>query len=191
MHLVDKEDRALIVKRPTLLGLRHRFADVFDAGEHSVERAEMSGRRVGDHLGQGRLAGAGRAIEDQAAQPVRLNRPPQESPRPHNRFLADELVQAARTHARGQGRVGIDSLNAGGLKQIVRRFAPLCITRPRRKLPPRLQGSDGQPAIAALEPASQTKTVVFSPTLDVGKQSIHGKNGITGDKVGDNSQKGG
>ena len=115
------------MKRPPLLGLRHRGADVFDAGQYSVKRGEVGGGGVGDHLGQGRLAGAGRTIEDQAAQPVRLNRPPQEPAWAYNRFLANELIEGAGAHARGQGRVGIDPFGTGGLKQIVGRLASLGI----------------------------------------------------------------
>ena len=101
MHLVDEEDGPLIVQRPTFLGVGHRCANLSDAGKNGVERAEVRRRRVGDNLGKRCLARSGRPIEYKTAQLVRLNRAAQESSRPYNRFLADELIECARPHARG------------------------------------------------------------------------------------------
>ena len=92
----------------------------------------MRRRRVGDDLGKRCLARAGRPIEYKTAQLVRLNRAAQESTRPHNRFLADELIECARPHARGQGGVGVNAFVASRFKQIAGWLAALCVAHHER-----------------------------------------------------------
>ena len=72
----------------------------------------MGARRVGDDLRQRRLAGAGRPVEDEAAQLVGLDGAAQQPPRPDDVLLADVLVQRARAHARGQRRVAVPCVRA-------------------------------------------------------------------------------
>ena len=53
---------------------RHHFLDLLDAGEHRAERDELRLRHVGDDSRERRLAGAGRAPEDDRLQQVALDR---------------------------------------------------------------------------------------------------------------------
>ena len=67
-----------------------------------VELLEVGLRVAGDDVGQRGLAGARRAVEDHAGQPVGLEHPPQQLARPDEMLLADELVERARPHPHGQ-----------------------------------------------------------------------------------------
>ena len=57
-----------------------------------------------DQARQRRLAGAGRAPEDDRAQPVMVDGLAQRPAGSRERFLADELVQRARPHPLGERR---------------------------------------------------------------------------------------
>ena len=65
---------------------------------------------VGDDLRQRRLAGAGRAGEDDRRQPVRLDRAAQEFARREDVFLPDKLLERARPHPRGERRSALGGL---------------------------------------------------------------------------------
>ena len=93
-------------------------ADVGDAGEHGVDGDEVGAGGVGDDARQGGLAGAGRAVEDDRAELVGLDGAAQEPPGPDDVLLADELVEGARAHARGQRRLALDQFLAAGVKQV-------------------------------------------------------------------------
>ena len=78
----------------------------------------MGTRRVGDDACQRGLAGAGRAVEDQAAQLIGLDRTPQQTPRPDDVLLAHKLVQRARTHARSQRRFVLQPFLMGVVEKV-------------------------------------------------------------------------
>ena len=67
-----------------------------------VERLEAALGVVGDDVGQGRLAGAGRAVEDQRREPVGEQHPAKQLAFAEEVLLADELVERARPHPRRQ-----------------------------------------------------------------------------------------
>ncbi len=117
VDFIHKEDRLLAVQPAALLRHRHGVADVLDPGQHGVDGDEMGGRGVGDDARQGGLAAAGRPPEDDRRQLVGLNRAAQQTARPNDVFLADELVQRARAHARGQRRLVSGRLLAAQIEQ--------------------------------------------------------------------------
>ena len=65
VHLVDEENRSQALLSVALLGLLRDPTHVGDAGQDRIELLEGALRGVGDHAGQGRFAGAGRAVEDE------------------------------------------------------------------------------------------------------------------------------
>ena len=92
------------VDAPQPLGLGHDVADLLDAREHGAERDEARLRRVRDDARERRLAGAGRAPEDDRLQEVALDRLAQRLPGREQFLLADELVERARPHPLGERR---------------------------------------------------------------------------------------
>ena len=82
--------------------LLQHVAHFLGAGAGGVEAGEAAVRLVGDDVGQGRLAGAGRAVEDQRAEPVGREQPAEQLAGAEEVLLADELVERPRPHARGQ-----------------------------------------------------------------------------------------
>jgi hypothetical protein len=73
---------------------------------------------VGDHVGQGRLAHAGRPPQDDRTEPVGFDRTAQQPPAPHDLVLPDEFIQRARPHPDGQRRVFFGALGARVIEQI-------------------------------------------------------------------------
>ncbi len=102
VDLVDEEDGAARHLAPGLLGLGHHRLDFLDAGQDRAERDEMRARHLGDEPGERRLAGAGRAPEDDRLQQVALDRHAQRAARRRGALLPDEFVERAGTHALGQ-----------------------------------------------------------------------------------------
>ena len=81
---------------------------------------------LGDDVGQGGLAGAGRAVEDQRAEPVGLEQAAQQLAGAEEVLLADELVEGARPHARGQ-RLGLAEVGVTRLaEEVDGRGLPRC-----------------------------------------------------------------
>jgi hypothetical protein len=69
-----------------------------------------------DDLRERRLTGARRTREDNRWQPIGFDRAPQQFPRREDMLLADELLDRARAHARGERRRGgwcLDRLHLG------------------------------------------------------------------------------
>ena len=56
---------------------------------------------MGDHFRQSGLAGSWRAIENDGAQLVGLNRPVKQGSGPYDMFLTYYLIQSLRPHAGG------------------------------------------------------------------------------------------
>ena len=104
MDLVDEQDRPAAEAAPRLFGFRHDGADFLDAGQHRAERDEVRAGDVRDQARQRRLAGAGRAPQNDRLQLIAIDGEPERPSRPDQRVLADELVERARPHALGQRR---------------------------------------------------------------------------------------
>ncbi len=105
VDLVDEQDRPPAPVRPRRRRPRQHPADLLDAGEDGAERDEPRGRHVGDEPGQGGLAAAGRAPQDDRPQRVALDRLAQRAAPADEIVLADQLVEAPRAHALREGRV--------------------------------------------------------------------------------------
>ena len=105
MDLVDEEDRSRAVEREARDRLRRDALDVRDPGRHGGEELEVRVDGPRDEAREGRLAAAGRAPEDERGfeLPV-LEDAPEDLPFADEILLADELVEAPRTHPLRQGR---------------------------------------------------------------------------------------
>jgi len=71
---------------------------------------------------QGRLARAGRPVKDDRAELVRLDGAAQQASRPDDVPLADELIQRARPHARGERRLLLGQFRPPCGKQVSSRL---------------------------------------------------------------------
>ncbi len=111
MHLVHEEDGALPELPAALLRLRD-----------GVDGDEVAARGVGDDASEGGLARARRAVEDDRAELVGLDGPAQKPPRPDNVLLADEFIERARAHPRGERRLTVGQLVASDGKEVVGGF---------------------------------------------------------------------
>src|SRR5262249_21730249 len=84
------------------LGFFQQLAHFLDAGCDGIELAKAALSMVGDHVGQGGLAGPRRAVEDHGTEPVRGQEPAEQFPRAQEMFLADELFESPWPHPRRQ-----------------------------------------------------------------------------------------
>src|SRR6185312_15292809 len=85
-----------------LVGIGHDLLDFLDAGEHRGKLDELRPGEPGNYLGQGGLAHARRAPEDDGAGIVAVNLSAQRFARADQVLLADEFLQRARAHAVSQ-----------------------------------------------------------------------------------------
>ena len=92
MDFIHKERGALAVEPGAILRFSNRLANLFDTREHGVEGNKVGLGCISNHLRQRRLAGARWPVENQATQLVRLDRAPQQPPRPDDVRLADVFV---------------------------------------------------------------------------------------------------
>ena len=74
-------------------GFLEQLAHFLDADGDGVELAKDALRVLGDDVGEGGLAAAGRAVEDHRAEAIRLQQPAQQLARAEEVLLADELVE--------------------------------------------------------------------------------------------------
>jgi hypothetical protein len=75
-------------------------------GKHRAEGDEPRPRRLGNQPGERRLAGARRTPQDDRSKAVVLDGLAQGLAGRENVLLADELVEARRTHAFSEGSAG-------------------------------------------------------------------------------------
>ena len=119
VDLVHEQDRAPAVHPASLPGLLDDTPQVSHARQHGADGLEVAGGRISDDHRQRRFAGAWRPPEDEGGeQPISLNGAAQQPPLADDVFLADELVQGARAHARRQRRFATNLLLPAVLKQI-------------------------------------------------------------------------
>ncbi len=118
MNLIHEQDGALAELTAPLLRGRDSRADIGHAGQHRVDGDEVGACGVGDNPRQGRLTRARRPVKDDRAQLIGLDGATQQPARPDDVFLADELVQGARPHARCQGCFLLRQFLAAGVKEI-------------------------------------------------------------------------
>ena len=118
VYLVDEQGGPVVVEAAPVLGLLHGPAYIGDPGEDGVDGGEVGLGRVGDDVGQRRLAGAGGPVEDQGGELVGLDGPSQEAARTQDVVLAHELVEGARPQPGGQGLVPLQGFPPAGLEEI-------------------------------------------------------------------------
>ena len=107
VDFVDEEDGARAEGRG-FFGVDHDLLDFFDAGEDGGEFDEAGAGLFGDDFGEGGLADAGRAPEDDRGGIVALDQHAERLAGPEEMLLAGELVEGAGAHALGErsgGRV--------------------------------------------------------------------------------------
>jgi hypothetical protein len=118
VDLVQEEDRALARRPEPVAGPLDHGVDV---GLSGVDRRELLEGGVGeprDQAGQGRLAGARRAVEDRGADAVLVDRPSQRLARPDQVQLAGDLVEGRRAQAVGQRRQALEALLGGVAEEV-------------------------------------------------------------------------
>ena len=106
MQLVDEEHRGVLGPAPRR---RENFAQFGHVGHDGVDAHEAALRLAGDHLGQARLAAAGRPVEQQAAKAVAGDEPGQQIAFLQDVLLPDDLPEPLRAHP------GRERLMGGGL----------------------------------------------------------------------------
>ena len=119
VDFVHEQDGFLLVHAPALEGGIDDILQFGLAGQHRRKGLEMGLGLVGDDLGQGGLAGAGRPPQDDGReQPVGLDGAPQQLAGADDLLLPDELVQRARAHAGGQRGLGIHAFLHGMVEEV-------------------------------------------------------------------------
>ena len=103
MHLVQEQHGRPTVGRPRGPGRLDHHANVLDAREYRRERLEARAAGVRDEARQGGLAGARRPPEDHRVRCAGLEQAAQGTAGAKQVRLADDLVEAGRPHAVGQG----------------------------------------------------------------------------------------
>ncbi len=106
MNFVDEEDGAPAAPAAVVLGFGHHRANLLDAREHGAEGHEPRPGHAGDDARERRLAGSGRAPQDDRLQAIALDRAAQGPARAEQILLADELVERLRAHPLGERRRG-------------------------------------------------------------------------------------
>ncbi len=101
VDLVDEQHGAP-ARGAQLLRVGHDAPQVGDAGADRGEPGEVRARLLRDDARERRLPGAGRPPQDHRRRLVGLDRAPQRAAGPDDLLLADELVERARPHPRGE-----------------------------------------------------------------------------------------
>ena len=102
MDFVDEQQRALAGGGEQIAGLVENFAEFFDAAGDGADLPEVAAAGGGQQMGERRFAGAGRAVEDDRAEPVGGQQAAEQFAFAEKMLLADELVERLRPHPRGQ-----------------------------------------------------------------------------------------
>jgi hypothetical protein len=118
VDLVEEQDRSLARVAEAGLGLVEDLADARDADAGGVLSLEVAIEVQGNDLGERRLAGAGRAVEEDAREAVGLEHAAEELAGAEDVPLAGNLVERAGTHPNGQGLDRPGRGVAPGLPQI-------------------------------------------------------------------------
>ena len=130
VDLVEEEDRPLPVPAQAVAGVLDHAADVVDARRDGGQLLEGRAGGLRDDPGERGLADARRAVEDQRAQPVVLDRPAQGRAGAEHVLLADELVERARPKPLRERRVGGGTLARRVGEEVAHaaKYAPLVAT---------------------------------------------------------------
>ena len=127
VDLVEEEDRPLPVAAQPVAGALHHAADVVDPGRDGRELLECGAGLVGDDAGERRLPRPGRAVQDQRAQAVILDRAPQRRALAEHVLLPDQLVERARADSLRHGASAAERSRAASAKRSL--ITPVCSAR--------------------------------------------------------------
>ena len=113
VNLIDEEDGPR-VHPGGLRGGDHHLLDLLDAAHDGGELDESSLGGLGDDLGQGGLAHAGRTPEDHGAGVVALDLHAERFAEADEVLLSEQFLQTPRAHPLGQGRGAEGAFGAFG-----------------------------------------------------------------------------
>ena len=105
VDLVDEQDGALPIRLLAVGRCLDLAAQVRHRAANRRHLDERGARRLGDDVGDGGLARAGRPEQDDGAERVALDRRAQPAARPARLFLPDEFIKRAWPHAHRQRRI--------------------------------------------------------------------------------------
>ena len=115
MDFVHEQDRFLAGRAEPVGRGGDDSAHFGDVAFHAAEPLEFRVGHVGDDMGEGGFAGAGRAGQNDGRQTVGLDRAAQQFSRREDVFLADKFLQRARAHPGGERRGAVDLRGVVGL----------------------------------------------------------------------------
>jgi len=119
MNFVDEEDRSPAAPAAVVLGFGHHGTNLLDAREHGAEGHEPRPRHAGDDARERRLAGSGRAPQDDRLEAIALNRAAQGPARAKEILLADELIECLRAHPLGERSRGLYFRSVGRIARFI------------------------------------------------------------------------
>ena len=99
MDLVDHQDG---LARRLAAGVGQDLSELRRARKHGVDADDVRLGLGGDHLGQGRLAAAGRTVEEERTEVIGLDQARQQSLRAEQAGMPDDLREVPRAHARSE-----------------------------------------------------------------------------------------
>ncbi len=102
VQFVDEENRAVAAGFQFATSVVENITKILHAGRGRVEGTEAPAGVGCDQLGERRLAGSGGTVEDEGADAVGLEHPPQQLPFAEEVLLTGELVESPRPHAGGE-----------------------------------------------------------------------------------------
>ena len=102
MNLINEQDRLLPGRAQAIRGRSDDAAHFGDVAFHAADPDEFRVRHLRDDVGERGFAAAGWPGENHRRQTIGFDRAAQQFARRQNVFLADEFIERARTHARGQ-----------------------------------------------------------------------------------------
>ena len=103
MDLVDKKNRLFAVHADPLLRFFYDFFHILFAGCRGIQLGKLCACRVGDDAGKRRFSRSRRAVENDGAEFIRLDRTVQQLSRADDVLLSNHLVQRCRAHPRCKG----------------------------------------------------------------------------------------
>ena len=103
LNLIEIEQNAVGGHHGTQLG--HNVPDILGGSRGGIEFAQFSFRAVGDDIGHGGFAHAGRSVENQIGDAAGFNNPAQHGPRGQNMVLTEDVLQRLGPDGVGQGSI--------------------------------------------------------------------------------------
>src|SRR5438034_2837049 len=115
MNLVDKQNGFLPGSAHAIHSSSDDATHFGNVAFHAAQTHELRVRPVGNYVRERGFSCAGRTRKNYGWQTIGFDCTAQKFPRRENMFLADEFVERARTHARGERRCAVDLLGSVGL----------------------------------------------------------------------------